>query len=69
MRHPEGPQAARVLRLLVELMGWAGFFVLCAVLAVPGMLLLFKVAPGRARIRFIDESTVPTQAGSQHLPH
>jgi MFS transporter, PAT family, beta-lactamase induction signal transducer AmpG len=29
---------------LVEMMGWAGFFVLCAVLAVPGMLLL-KVAP------------------------
>jgi PAT family beta-lactamase induction signal transducer AmpG len=30
---------------LVEMMGWAGFFVLCAVLAVPGMLLLFEVAP------------------------
>jgi PAT family beta-lactamase induction signal transducer AmpG len=30
---------------LVEAMGWMGFFLLCAVLAVPGMLLLFKVAP------------------------
>lgn len=30
---------------LVEMMGWRGFFLLCAVLAVPGMLLLFKVAP------------------------
>jgi PAT family beta-lactamase induction signal transducer AmpG len=30
---------------LVEQMGWFGFFLLCAVLAVPGMLLLFKVAP------------------------
>ena len=30
---------------LVEMMGWEGFFMLCAVLAVPGMLLLFKVAP------------------------
>jgi len=30
---------------LVELMGWRGFFLLCAVLAVPGMLLLLKVAP------------------------
>ena len=30
---------------LVEMMGWMGFFLLCAVLAVPGMLLLFKVAP------------------------
>jgi PAT family beta-lactamase induction signal transducer AmpG len=30
---------------LVEMLGWAGFFLLCAALALPGMLLLFKVAP------------------------
>jgi PAT family beta-lactamase induction signal transducer AmpG len=30
---------------LVETLGWYGFFLLCAVLAVPGMLLLLKVAP------------------------
>jgi PAT family beta-lactamase induction signal transducer AmpG len=30
---------------LVEQMGWFVFFLLCAVLAIPGMLLLFKVAP------------------------
>ncbi len=30
---------------LVESMGWSGFFLLCAVMAIPGMLLLFKVAP------------------------
>lgn len=30
---------------LVEQMGWVGFFLLCAMLAVPGMLLLLKVAP------------------------
>ena len=30
---------------LVESMGWTDFFLLCAVLAVPGMALLFKVAP------------------------
>ncbi len=30
---------------LVEAMGWSGFFMLCAVLAIPGMLLLLKVAP------------------------
>ncbi len=29
----------------VELLGWTGFFLLCAALAVPGILLLFKVAP------------------------
>lgn len=30
---------------LVEQLQWNGFFLLCAVLAIPGMLLLFKVAP------------------------
>lgn len=30
---------------LVEYMGWTMFFLLCSLLAVPGMLLLFKVAP------------------------
>jgi len=30
---------------LVDTMGWTSFFLLCAVLAVPGMLLLLKVAP------------------------
>lgn len=34
---------------LVESMGWTGFFLLCAVLAIPGMLLLFKVAPWNER--------------------
>ncbi len=32
---------------LIEALGWMGFFLLCAVLAVPGMLLLVKVAPWR----------------------
>ncbi len=30
---------------LIEMLGWLNFFWLCAALAVPGMLLLFKVAP------------------------
>jgi PAT family beta-lactamase induction signal transducer AmpG len=30
---------------LVEQLQWSGFFLLCAVLAIPGMLLLYKVAP------------------------
>ncbi len=32
---------------LVESLGWVGFFLLCAIMAVPGMLLLFRVAPWR----------------------
>lgn len=34
---------------LVEQAGWTDFFLLCAVLAVPGMLLLLKVAPWNER--------------------
>lgn len=33
---------------LVESMGWFGFFLLCSLLAIPGMLLLFRVAPWNA---------------------
>ncbi|MEQ1917532.1 MAG: hypothetical protein ABL856_12490 [Gallionella sp.] len=33
------------LRSLVEGLGWTGFFYRCAVLAIPGMVLLVKVAP------------------------
>ncbi len=35
---------------LVEVLGWAAFFLLCALLALPGMLLLFKVAPWQQRL-------------------
>lgn len=35
---------------LVEALGWTGFFLLCAALAVPGMLLLFRVAPWNAPV-------------------
>ena len=34
---------------LVESLGWFGFFLLCTALAVPGMLLLSRVAPWNAR--------------------
>ncbi|MDD2743953.1 MAG: AmpG family muropeptide MFS transporter [Rhodocyclaceae bacterium] len=34
---------------LVESLGWTNFFWLCAVLAIPGMLLLLKVAPWNLR--------------------
>ena len=30
---------------MVERMGWSNFYLLCAALAIPGLLLLFKVAP------------------------
>jgi PAT family beta-lactamase induction signal transducer AmpG len=34
--------------LIVEQVGWTSFFLLCSVVAIPGMLLLFKVAPWNA---------------------
>lgn len=44
---------------LVESMGWLNFFWLCAALAVPGMLLLFKVAPWGADLVEADENRQP----------
>jgi PAT family beta-lactamase induction signal transducer AmpG len=46
---------------LVEMMGWMGFFLLCALLALPGMVLLLKVAPwqekaGDTRLRRMGET-------------
>lgn len=37
--------ANAVTGIIVEQVGWTNFFLMCTVLAVPGMLLLFKVAP------------------------
>jgi len=37
--------ANAVTGIIVEQVGWTNFFLMCTALAVPGMLLLFKVAP------------------------
>jgi PAT family beta-lactamase induction signal transducer AmpG len=37
--------ASSVTGIVVERVGWESFFYLCTLLAIPGMLLLFKVAP------------------------
>lgn len=37
--------ASATTGVIVEQLGWTNFFLVCVVLAVPGMLLLFKVAP------------------------
>jgi PAT family beta-lactamase induction signal transducer AmpG len=37
--------ANAVTGVIVENIGWTNFFLLCTALAIPGMLLLFKVAP------------------------
>jgi PAT family beta-lactamase induction signal transducer AmpG len=40
--------ANAVTGVIVERIGWTSFFLLCFALAIPGMLLLFKVAPWNA---------------------
>jgi MFS transporter, PAT family, beta-lactamase induction signal transducer AmpG len=35
--------------LLAKQMGWTWFFIFCALIAIPGMLLLFKIAPWRTK--------------------
>lgn len=40
--------ANAVTGIIVEHVGWTSFFLLCTALAIPGMLLLFKVAPWNA---------------------
>jgi PAT family beta-lactamase induction signal transducer AmpG len=40
---------------IVESIGWPLFFVLCTAIAVPGMLLLFKVAPWGDRPEELEE--------------
>jgi len=40
--------ANAVTGLIVENVGWTSFFLVCVVVAIPGMLLLFKVAPWSA---------------------
>lgn len=41
--------ANAVTGVIVERIGWTNFFLLCTALAIPGMLLLFKVAPWNDR--------------------
>ena len=42
--------ASSVSGLIVDTIGWTQFFYLCAILAVPGMLLLYWVAPFNAPV-------------------
>lgn len=39
---------------MVEALGWEMFFYVCTFLAIPGMLLLFKVAPWNSKTKLVD---------------
>lgn len=40
---------------MVEWVGWVDFFLICAALAIPGMLLLFKVAPWKDDLALVSD--------------
>ena len=50
-----GALAAMVTGYMAEALGWSGFYLACALLAIPGMLLLLKLAPWNATNRELDE--------------
>ena len=41
---------------MAKVMGWSSFFLFCTLIAIPGMLLLFKFAPWRSRDRQAEPS-------------
>lgn len=43
--------------VIVEQVGWTNFYFLCTALAIPGMLMLFKVAPWREPAKQIPQET------------
>ncbi len=52
-----GTAAAAVTGYMVEYLGWTGFYAICALVALPGMLLLLRVAPWGSSNEEIDAST------------
>ncbi|KPK26145.1 MAG: hypothetical protein AMJ61_09935 [Desulfobacterales bacterium SG8_35_2] len=49
-----GTAAAALTGFMVEFLGWTGFYTVCALVALPGMLLLLRVAPWGSRNEEID---------------
>jgi PAT family beta-lactamase induction signal transducer AmpG len=50
--------------IIVENIGWTNFYLFCTAIAVPGMLLLFKVAPWNEKT--MDQETTTQEAMSQN---
>ena len=50
-----GALAAMVTGYMAEALGWSGFYLSCALLAIPGMLLLLRLAPWNATNQELDE--------------
>jgi len=51
-----GTVAAAITGYLAEYLGWSGFYIVCALVALPGMLLLIRIAPWGSSNQEIDAS-------------
>jgi PAT family beta-lactamase induction signal transducer AmpG len=54
-----GTAAAAVTGYMAELLGWSGFYIVCALAALPGMLLLIRIAPWGSSNEQIDANMRP----------
>jgi PAT family beta-lactamase induction signal transducer AmpG len=54
-----GTAAAAVTGYMVEFLGWSGFYIVCAIAALPGMLLLIRIAPWGSSNEQIDANMRP----------
>jgi PAT family beta-lactamase induction signal transducer AmpG len=55
-----GTVAAAITGYMVEYLGWIGFYIACALVALPGMLLLIRIAPWGSSNEEIDASIETT---------
>lgn len=55
-----GTAAAALTGYMVEFLGWSGFYIACALAALPGMLLLLRVAPWGSSNAEIDADMNPS---------
>ncbi|MFC1818500.1 AmpG family muropeptide MFS transporter [Thermodesulfobacteriota bacterium] len=51
-----GTVAAAITGYMAEYLGWSGFYIVCALVALPGMLLLIRIAPWGSSNQEIDAS-------------
>ncbi|MGB3648552.1 MAG: AmpG family muropeptide MFS transporter [Desulfobulbales bacterium] len=51
-----GTVAAAITGYMAEYLGWSGFYIVCALVALPGMLLLIRIAPWGSSNEEIDAS-------------
>jgi PAT family beta-lactamase induction signal transducer AmpG len=54
-----GTVAAAITGYMAEFLGWSGFYIACALAAIPGMMLLVKIAPWGSSNEDIDASLKP----------